>query len=403
MVASANFDISPLFTSLALISMTGVALYALFSLAEARFTRSAVCKRSPQHDHCRRSDQKGTTSVKRSFLSVITCVAIAMIATAARAEPTKIRFILDWKAQGPAAWFYLARDNGYFQSENLDVTIDQGDGSAAAISKVMTGTYDAGFGDINAIIQNAALHPGEQPLMIYLLYNRAPFAIIVKADGPIKTLKDIEGKTLAAPAGSATERMFKPLAQKNGVDPTKVKILNAAPNLIEQLLVNGQADAIAQFALTSYMNFLAMKKSPDQDFRWFFYSENGLDLYSNGVIVSQKLIRDNPDAVRGLVKALNKAVLEVVAKPDVGIAVLKNVEPLTNVDIEKQRLIYAIDQQLRTEEVAKVGLGDLDDAHLAAAIKVVSDVYGLSRTPSADEIFSRAFLPTKADRMLPPH
>jgi len=75
---------------------------------------------------------------------------------------------------------------------------------------------------------------------------------------------------------------------------------------------------------------------------------------------------------------------------------------LTNVDIEKQRLVYAIDQQLRTEEVAKVGLGDLDDAHLAAAIKVVSDVYGLSRTPSADEIFSRAFLPTKAERMLLP-
>jgi NitT/TauT family transport system substrate-binding protein len=33
-------------------------------------------------------------------------------------------------------------------------------------------------------------------------------------------------------------------------------VLNAAPNLIEQLLVNGQADGIAQFAPTSYMNFL---------------------------------------------------------------------------------------------------------------------------------------------------
>jgi NitT/TauT family transport system substrate-binding protein len=339
--------------------------------------------------------------MKRLSVWALACLAAVTIAAAANAEPNKIRFILDWKAQGPGAWFYVARDKGYFQAEGLDVTIDQGDGSAAAVTRVMTGAYDAGFGDINAIIQNAAQRPGEQPVMVYLLYNRAPYVLIVKADGPIKTLKDMEGHTLAAPAGSATERMFKPLALKNGVDPTKVKVLNAAPNLIEQLLVNGQADGITQFAPTSYMNFLAMKKSPDQDFRWFFYSENGLDLYSNGVLVSQKLLKEKPEAVRGLVKALNRAIMEVAANPDIGIAVLKTVEPLTNVDIEKQRLVYTINQQLRTDEVARIGLGDLDDTRLQAAIKTVSDAYALPRTPVIDEVFSRAFLPAKADRVLP--
>jgi NitT/TauT family transport system substrate-binding protein len=338
--------------------------------------------------------------MKRLFVWAVACLAIAAISGTANAEPVKIRFILDWKAQGPAAWFYVARDSGFFQAEGLDVLIDQGDGSAAAVSHIMTGTYDAGFGDINAVIQNAALHPGEQPLMVYLLYNRAPYALIVKADGPIKTLKDVEGRTLAAPAGSATERMFKPLALKNGIDASTVKVLNAAPNLIEQLLVNGQADAIAQFAPTSYMNFLAMKKSPEKDFRWFFYSENGLDLYSNGILVSQKLLKEKPEAVRSLVKALNRAIIEVAANPDIGITALKNVEPLTNVDIEKQRLIYTVDQQLRTDEVAKLGLGDLDDVRLQAAIKTVTEAYALSRAPSIDEVFSRAFLPPKADRIL---
>jgi NitT/TauT family transport system substrate-binding protein len=339
--------------------------------------------------------------MKRLSLWALACLATVAISGLANAEPAKIRFILDWKAQGPASWFYVARDKGYFQAEGLDVTIDQGDGSAAAVSHIMTGAYDAGFGDINAVIQNAVQRPGEQPVMVYLLYNRAPYALIVKADGPIKTLKDMEGHTLAAPAGSATERMFKPLAIRNGVDPAKVKVLNAAPNLIEQLLVGGQADGIAQFALTSYMNFVAMNKSPDKDFRWFFYSDNGLDLYSNGILVSQKLLKENPDAVRGLVRALNRAILEVVANPDEGIAVLKKVEPLTNVELEKKRLVYAIDQQLRTVEVARLGLGDLDDSRLEAAIKTVSDAYGLSRAPAVPEVFTRSFLPPKADRVLP--
>jgi NitT/TauT family transport system substrate-binding protein len=338
----------------------------------------------------------------KRLIVVLACLATA-IAGSARAEPTKLRFILDWKAQGPGAWYYVARDKGYFATEGLDVTIDQGDGSAAAVSKVMTGTYDAGFGDINAVIQNAAQRPGEQPVMVYLVYNRAPYALIVKADGPIKTLKDMEGHTLAAPAGSATERMFKPLAIKNGVDAAQVKVLNAAPNLIEQLLVNGQADGIAQFAPTSYMNFLGIKKDPEKDFRWFFYSENGLDLYSNGILVSQKLLKEKPDAVRGLVKAINKAIMDVSANPALGIAVLKEVEPLTNPELERQRLVYTIDQQLRTDEVAKLGLGDLDDVRLAAAIKTVSEAYALPRTPALAEVFNRGFLPPKADRMLPAH
>jgi NitT/TauT family transport system substrate-binding protein len=129
--------------------------------------------------------------MKRLFV-VLACLATA-IGGSARAEPTKLRFILDWKAQGPGAWYYFARDKGYFAAEGLDVTIDQGDGSAAAVAKIMSGTYDAGFGDINAVIQNAAQRPGEQPVMVYLVYNRAPYALIVKADGPIKTLKDMEG------------------------------------------------------------------------------------------------------------------------------------------------------------------------------------------------------------------
>jgi NitT/TauT family transport system substrate-binding protein len=337
--------------------------------------------------------------MKRLFV-VLVCVATA-IGGAARAEPIKLRFILDWKAQGPGAWYYFARDKGYFAAEGLDVTIDQGDGSAAAVAKIMSGAYDVGFGDINAVIQNAAQRPGEQPVMVYLVYNRAPYALIVKADGPIGTLKDMEGHTLAAPAGSATERMFKPLAIKNGVDAAQVRVLNAAPNLIEQLLVNGQADGIAQFAPTSYMNFLGIKKDPEKDFRWFFYSENGLDLYSNGILVSQKLLKEKPDAVRGLVRAINKAIMEVSANPDLGIAVLKEVEPLTNPELEKQRLIYTIDQQLRTDEVGKLGLGDLDDARLAAAIKTVTEAYALPRTPALDEVFNRSFLPPMADRALP--
>ena len=83
---------------------------------------------------------------------------------------------------------------GYFKDEKLDVTIDQGEGSAGAVTRVMSGAYDAAFGDANAVIQNAALKPGEAPLIVYMMYSRAPFALLTKASSSIATFKDLAGK-----------------------------------------------------------------------------------------------------------------------------------------------------------------------------------------------------------------
>ena len=47
-------------------------------------------------------------------------------------EVTKVKFSLDWKLQGIHTWFFWAQEKGYFAKEGLDVTIDQGEGSAGA-------------------------------------------------------------------------------------------------------------------------------------------------------------------------------------------------------------------------------------------------------------------------------
>src|SRR5690349_19387729 len=91
---------------------------------------TAVAWKAPLHERLR---PPGARHMKRLFV-VLACLA-TVIGEPTRAEPTKLRFILDWKAQGPGAWYYFARDKGYFAAEGLDVTIDQGDGSAAAVSK----------------------------------------------------------------------------------------------------------------------------------------------------------------------------------------------------------------------------------------------------------------------------
>ena len=162
--------------------------------------------------------------------------------------------------------------------------------------------------------------------MVYMIYSRAPFALLTKASSPIKSFKDLVGKKLGTPPGGAAFKLLPLMAKKNGIDYAKIGILQLAPNLQEQMLLQDQVDVSAVFTATSYMNLVALKLDPEKDFRWIYYADSGVDLYSNGVMVSQKLAKEKPEAVKGLVRAINRSLKEVMANPDAAIELLAKKE-----------------------------------------------------------------------------
>src|SRR5207237_7263911 len=96
---------------------------------------------------------------------------------AGAADPVPVRLILNWKFEGPNAPFFLAEDRGYFAAKGVKVQLDAGEGSSAPPSRIASGAYDAGFGDITSMIECSAKNPQGPLRTVYMVYNRAPLVV----------------------------------------------------------------------------------------------------------------------------------------------------------------------------------------------------------------------------------
>jgi NitT/TauT family transport system substrate-binding protein len=134
------------------------------------------------------------------------------------------------------------------------------------------------------------------------------------------------------------------------------------------------------------------RDDPDKGFRWFFYADHGIDLYSNGVRVSAKLAQEKPEAV------INRALHEAVGDPQKAIELLASEEPLRN-EIELRRLTYAYGSLIDTPEAREVGIGAVNDERLKSSIAIVSSAFELAKQPDSAQVFDSTFLPPKADRL----
>ena len=335
----------------------------------------------------------------RTLTRMLVLAALFTCAANATAQTVPVRFTLDWKIQGVHAPFYLAQQRGYFADQGLDVTIDQGEGSAATVSRVLSGAYDAGFGDMNAIIQTAAKSPDRAPVMVYQIYNQPPFAVLTTADGPIESVDDFPGHTFGGPAGSAATKLFPAMLEASDIDPDSVHITNVSPQLQEQLLNRGDVDASLVFNVTSYMNLVSQGRDPEADYRWFAYGDHGLDIYSNGVMVSPAMIADHPEAVEGLVAAINHAMQDIIDDPQAGIDAVKQREAFIDAEAERKRLDYAMTHLIVSDESREIGIGDVDMQRLSKSIDTIVDLYNLDRVPSADDVFTDRFLPPRDQRL----
>ena len=337
---------------------------------------------------------------KRTFLKTTAVLALTLGISAtfntAHAQNTPIKFQLDWRFEGPAALFLTPVAKGYFKAAKLDVTVDAGNGSGGAVTRVASGTYDIGFADLAALMEFHANNPDapNKPVAVMMVYNNTPASVMALKKSGITKPSDLNGKKMGAPVFDAGRRAFPIFAKANKITGFTWTAMD--PPLRETMLARGDVDAITGFTFTSLLN-LEARGVKAEDVVVLPYAEFGVKHYGNAVIVSPKLIKENPAAIKAFLQAFTKGVKDVVADPAAVIAYVKERDGIINVPLETRRLKLAIDTVINSPDARAEGFGQVKGPRLALMASEVSDAFNTKTRVNPDAVWNGSFLPTAAE------
>ena len=324
------------------------------------------------------------------------------VPTARAQTPRELKFVLSWLVQSVDAPTFFARERGYFDKAGLKVTIDRGFGSADSVTKVGSGVYHIGEGDLYSMMEyNAKQTADKQLVAVAVKYQRSPLVIVSPKDKGIDHPFKLIGRTIGDVAGSATKRLFPVLARRVGFDESKVSWANVEARLREQLMARGQYDAVGAFSVSA-LPPLAKMGLPLDKLNVMYYTDYGLDLYGNGLITTRQLVREQPELVGGFVRAYVQGLRDTLADPatamELATKTMRN-DPGWDTDVERYRLQLTMDR-LYTDPVERksVGIGGVDMKRLETGIRQVAEGFAIPIVPPTD-VFDGRFLQPLADRL----
>jgi NitT/TauT family transport system substrate-binding protein len=300
---------------------------------------------------------------------------------------------------GSAAPLMMADDRGYFEQGGVKISIVRGFGSADVITKVASGTYQAGTGYLPELVRAKAANPDLDAIAVVISYDASPDAVTALKKSGITGPGDVASRRIVAQPNSTAMITFPLFAKAVGIDPASVKWIEISPELWYATVHRGDADLVAGFGGGALANFARLGYKPDEIIQ-YYYSDYQPNLYGNALIVMKSWAEKNPDAVKGLVRAYIRGLIEARKEPSEAIKSLLTREPLLKGPAEQAELEFTLGKFYFTRDVMQKGVAYHTEENVKQFIDSLVGPFGLKRTPAVSEIYSAAYLPPIAERMV---
>jgi NitT/TauT family transport system substrate-binding protein len=314
-------------------------------------------------------------------------------------HPVAIQFSFDRPLESSMAPFFIAARDGRFGAEHLAVSFNHAAGSPDALARIARGDSDLALVDINELIRFRDKADAPPIKAVFMLFNRAPYAIIARRSRGVHVLSDLDGKTVGVADGALSIRLWPALAQQNGIHAARVKFYRVSAAVREPILSAGQVDAVAGFSYLSAVN-LRDRGVPADDLVVLRYADYGCEAYGFAVVVSPSFAASKPEAVRGFVRALIAGLNATIKEPERAVDEVVSRMDNGERDLELARLRAVLADNILTDEVRRNGLGGIEAARFERAIDQVAQEFKFRKRPSANDIFDAQFLPPVGGRLI---
>jgi ABC-type nitrate/sulfonate/bicarbonate transport system substrate-binding protein len=238
-------------------------------------------------------------------------------AGSAQATLQKIRVRFTWQLAGYYAPLFVALERGYFRAEGLDVEFAEGNGSETVIKLIAVGTDKIAYGP--AIVAAQAVSRGLPVKVIAIYQRRTPIGLMSFPDIPLKTPKDLEGRTLGLTASEAFTQMLAPFARLNNIDLAKIKVIQLDSSARNSQFMVRKLDTMTVYIIDEIP---LMEKRAGVKFNVLSVSDFGLALLGQSYIVNDEFARSNPDVLRRLLRATAKGFADVIRDPKGAAAIM---------------------------------------------------------------------------------
>ena len=304
---------------------------------------------------------------------------------------------LEFRIYGGNAPSFLAIEDGTYEKFDLAVTPEGSSGSGESVRRVAAGTHPFGLADASTLVAFAGANPGAAPKLIMPIFDQFPAVILSLKKNPVTSLEDLKKVKLGTGTADAGSKIFPALLARNNIDPKDVNLVTVDVKLRDSMLLTGQVDAVIAFDYTAIFNLIENGVKLE-DINLLYYKEFGFDFIGNSLIVNPGVLKDNPDLVKRMARAVSRSWVNANKNRDAAIAAVLQRDKLLNADVERARLDWVLDKHVLTENVKQNGLGSYDKARMESGIEVLKKGFELPDSLAFEDIFVDGFMPPAEDR-----
>lgn len=248
--------------------------------------------------------------MKRTIAIALLCwTVICAGATASSAAATKLEVMLDWFINPDHAPLFVAQEKGFFEDRGLKVTFIAPSNPNDPPKLVAAGKVDLAV----SYQHQHHLHVDQGlPLVRVATLVATPLnALVVLADGPIRSLADLKGKTIGYSIGGFETVLLKVMLAEQGLSLEDVKLVNVNFSLSPSLFT-GQADAVIGAFRNFELNQMEINAKPG---RAFFVEEHGIPPYDELIMIAHRS-RIQDVALKRFVEGIEAGVQFLVNHPE---------------------------------------------------------------------------------------